>query len=207
MCSRDYSFFPTHPTNMSKLSTAEIAKIKVEYEERLSGEKIDEYLKAFKAIDDNGDGHLNAFEIGRLVNDQLGMGKTMADIKAMIKEVDTNNNGTVEFAEFLQMMAPAKKRRSSSSKGRKSAPVLANAVEAGLKDKKAFFEAAQQHAAGPVDTEDKVRLEAAERMKKRQAAAAAKAAEEEAKAAAAAEAKAKRDAFSNRMAMFNKGDE
>ena len=45
-----------------------------------------------------------------------GQTKTEEELIAMIKEVDLNNNGTIEFDEFLAMMAPTIKQKEDIKK-------------------------------------------------------------------------------------------
>ncbi|XP_023022125.2 uncharacterized protein [Leptinotarsa decemlineata] len=48
-------------------------------------------------------------DLGKIMK-KLGEKPTQADLEAMIREVDTDHNGTVEFDEFLVMMVRQKRR-------------------------------------------------------------------------------------------------
>uniref|UniRef100_A0A915CS21 EF-hand domain-containing protein n=1 Tax=Ditylenchus dipsaci TaxID=166011 RepID=A0A915CS21_9BILA len=59
--------------------------------DQLNQEQIDEFKEAFVLFDQDGDGTINAKELGTVMQ--------------MINEVDADGNGTVDFPEFLTMMA------------------------------------------------------------------------------------------------------
>uniref|UniRef100_A0A915EHN4 EF-hand domain-containing protein n=1 Tax=Ditylenchus dipsaci TaxID=166011 RepID=A0A915EHN4_9BILA len=61
--------------------------VRVQDVEQLSPGQIDEFKKLFVLFDQDGDGTINAKELG------------------MINEVDADGNGSVDFPEFLTMMA------------------------------------------------------------------------------------------------------
>ncbi|KAK3712658.1 hypothetical protein RRG08_058561 [Elysia crispata] len=59
---------------------------------------------AFAMFDKNGDGHVSKDELIEVMR-AAGQNPTEAEVKEMIAEVDNNNNGYVEYAEFEDMMA------------------------------------------------------------------------------------------------------
>ncbi|KYQ96696.1 actin bundling protein [Tieghemostelium lacteum] len=69
--------------------------------------EIEEFRKQFKVFDENGDGSISAQELQKIMT-SLGEKVTGVQVRDMIKEVDTDNSGTVDFNEFLQVMAKAK---------------------------------------------------------------------------------------------------
>lgn len=70
----------------------------------LTPEKIAEFRCLFDLFDEDGDGIINISDLG-LVIQQLGHVPSKADLKQMIKEVDYNDKGYIEFNEFLHFMA------------------------------------------------------------------------------------------------------
>ena len=72
--------------------------------DELSEEQIAEYLRAFKHIDRNQDGSLNCKELLQVL--QLSCKSfTISEVQDMMSAVDSDGNGTLDFPEFLQMMA------------------------------------------------------------------------------------------------------
>lgn len=69
----------------------------------LSEEKLVELRCAFDLFDNDNDGKINPSELGRAI-EKMGQKLTEEDLKEMIKEVDTDYNGTIEFSEFVQLM-------------------------------------------------------------------------------------------------------
>ena len=55
-------------------------------------------------FDKDGDGTITAKEL-EIILKRLGQNPTDEELEEMIKEVDVDQNGTVDFSEFLTMMA------------------------------------------------------------------------------------------------------
>jgi len=70
----------------------------------LSEEQIAEFKEAFSLFDRDGDGKITSKELGTVMR-SLGQNPTEAELQDMINEVDTDGNGTIDFPEFLTMMA------------------------------------------------------------------------------------------------------
>lgn len=68
-------------------------------------EQIAELQEAFKLFDKDSDGAITKEELGTAVY-ALGQTPTEAELQDMLNEVDYDGNGTVDFSEFLIMMAP-----------------------------------------------------------------------------------------------------
>jgi calmodulin len=81
-------------------------------EAQLSGEQIAEFREAFALFDKDGDDSITTKELGTVMR-SLGQNPTEAELDAMIQEVDQDGSGTIEFTEFLTLMA--KKMRDSDS--------------------------------------------------------------------------------------------
>ncbi|KAL5008434.1 hypothetical protein ScPMuIL_014015 [Solemya velum] len=72
--------------------------------DQFTREKVEEYREAFYMFDKDGDGRITAKELGTVLR-SLGQNPTAIEIRDMINEVDSDGNGTIEFNEFLVMMA------------------------------------------------------------------------------------------------------
>ena len=77
----------------------------------LSEDSITEYMEAFDIFDKNGDGKITPAELEDVIK-SLGMNPIDAFLQAkwMIKEVDQNGDGTVDFADFCSMMERKNKK-------------------------------------------------------------------------------------------------
>merc|ERR1712033_24332 len=72
--------------------------------DQLTEEQIAEFKEAFSLFDRDGDGTITTGELGTVMR-SLGQNPTEAELQDMINEVDEDGNGTIDFEEFLQMMA------------------------------------------------------------------------------------------------------
>lgn len=70
----------------------------------LSEEQLEQFREAFVLFDKQGDGSITTKELGTLIR-SLGQNPTEAELQDMINEVDLDGNGTIDFKEFLTMMA------------------------------------------------------------------------------------------------------
>ncbi|KAJ8097853.1 hypothetical protein POJ06DRAFT_270668 [Lipomyces tetrasporus] len=72
--------------------------------DQLTEEQINEFKEAFSLFDKNNDGQITTKELGTVMR-SLGQNPSEAELADMINEVDVDNNGTIDFPEFLTMMA------------------------------------------------------------------------------------------------------
>jgi calmodulin len=72
--------------------------------DQLTEEQIAEFKEAFSLFDKDGDGTITTKELGTVMR-SLGQNPTEAELADMINEVDADGNGTIDFPEFLTMMA------------------------------------------------------------------------------------------------------
>ena len=72
--------------------------------EQLTEEQIAEFKEAFSLFDKDGDGTITTKELGTVMR-SLGQNPTEAELQDMINEVDVDGNGTIDFPEFLSLMA------------------------------------------------------------------------------------------------------
>ena len=80
--------------------------------ENLTEEQIAEFKEAFQIFDKDGDGSITTKELGTVMR-SLGQNPSDDEIKAMIEEVDVDKSETIDFKEFLGLMA--KKMKNSDS--------------------------------------------------------------------------------------------
>jgi len=72
--------------------------------EHLTEEQTAEFREAFALFDKDGDGTISTKELGMVMN-SLGQKPTPQELENMIREVDIDGNGEIDFDEFLTMMA------------------------------------------------------------------------------------------------------
>ncbi|KAG2696627.1 hypothetical protein I3843_07G065000 [Carya illinoinensis] len=72
--------------------------------EVLSEEQIAEFQEAFCLFDKDGDGCITIEELATVIR-SLDQNPTQEELQCMINEVDVDGNGTIEFGEFLNLMA------------------------------------------------------------------------------------------------------
>merc|ERR1711924_17234 len=72
--------------------------------DQLTEEQIAEFKEAFSLFDKDGDGTITTKELGTVMR-SLGQNPTEAELQGMINEVDVDGSGTIDFPEFLNLMA------------------------------------------------------------------------------------------------------
>lgn len=72
--------------------------------ECLSAEQIGEFQDAFIAFDSDHDGVITTHELGKVLR-QIGQNPTDAELADMVNDVDKDGTGSIDFCEFLAMMA------------------------------------------------------------------------------------------------------
>jgi len=70
----------------------------------LTDEQVSEFKEAFSLFDKDGDGEITTKELGTVMR-SLGQNPSEAELQDMINEVDSDRNGSIDFIEFLTMMA------------------------------------------------------------------------------------------------------
>ncbi|CAL9192824.1 unnamed protein product [Musa hybrid cultivar] len=127
--------------------------------EQLTDEQISEFKEAFSLFDKDGDGEIPLFrllyghshcslfylviltgcittkELGTVMR-SLGQNPTEAELQDMINEVDADGNGTIDFPEFLNLMARKMKDTDSEEE-------LKEAFRVFDKDQNGFISAAE----------------------------------------------------------------
>lgn len=85
----------------------------------LGEDQVAEFKEAFMLFDKDEDGMITAAELG-VVMRSLGQRPTEQELKNMVREVDVDGNGTIEFNEFLQMMSKKMKEADSEEELREA---------------------------------------------------------------------------------------
>ena len=62
----------------------------------------EETLQAFRVFDKDGNGYITADELG-LVMRNLGEKLSQDELKAMMREADTNGDGKIDYEEFVKV--------------------------------------------------------------------------------------------------------
>ncbi|KAI4301915.1 hypothetical protein L6164_035151 [Bauhinia variegata] len=89
----------------------------------LAEEQIAEFQEAFCLFDKDGDGCITMEELGIAIR-ALGEIPTQQELEFMIKEVDTDGNGTIEFGEFLNLMVRKMKENEAEEQLREAFKVF-----------------------------------------------------------------------------------
>ncbi|XP_004712675.1 calmodulin-like protein 3 [Echinops telfairi] len=87
--------------------------------DQLTEEQIAEFKEAFSLFDKDGDGSITTRELGTVMR-SLGQNPTEAELQGMVREIDADGNGTVDFPEFLSMMAKKMKDTDSEEEIREA---------------------------------------------------------------------------------------
>ncbi|CAF2062715.1 unnamed protein product [Brassica napus] len=115
--------------------------------DQLTDEQISEFKEAFSLFDKDGDGSsllillslsrccITTKELGTVMR-SLGQNPTEAELQDMINEVDADGNGTIDFPEFLNLMAKKMKDTDSEEE-------LKEAFRVFDKDQNGFISAAE----------------------------------------------------------------
>uniref|UniRef100_A0A2N9I8E3 Calmodulin n=1 Tax=Fagus sylvatica TaxID=28930 RepID=A0A2N9I8E3_FAGSY len=67
-------------------------------------DQVSEFKEAFSLFDKDGDDCITTKELGTVMR-SLGQNPTEAELQDMVNEVDVDRSGTIEFSEFLNLMA------------------------------------------------------------------------------------------------------
>ncbi|MGB3641300.1 MAG: EF-hand domain-containing protein [Rivularia sp. (in: cyanobacteria)] len=81
----------------------------------MTEEEVAKLWEAFKAFDGDGSGGISASELGQVMR-SLGQSPSDTELRDMIKEVDVDFSGTIDFDEFKTLMVSAQGDRKSRLK-------------------------------------------------------------------------------------------
>merc|ERR1712107_469240 len=77
--------------------------MKKKMKEGLSKEEINEYRETFNRFDADGNGSIDAEELGKLIR-VLGLNPSDGEVDQLRKEIDEDESGDIDFEEFLELM-------------------------------------------------------------------------------------------------------
>ncbi|EDO28154.1 predicted protein [Nematostella vectensis] len=80
----------------------------------ITEEQIREFKNAFMSFDKNGDGRIDAEELG-IVMRSIGLHPKDEELKAMIKQADKDGSGDIDLPEFIELMASKSKNDTTES--------------------------------------------------------------------------------------------
>eukprot|EP00043_Microstomoeca_roanoka_P003916 m.46544 g.46544 ORF g.46544 m.46544 type:complete len:188 (-) comp12252_c0_seq1:129-692(-) len=148
----------------------------------MTRKEIKEYEKTFKKYDTSADGFIDLMEL-KYMMEKLGHPQTHVGLKAMISEVDEDNDGQISFREFLLIFHKAS-RGELQAEGLSQIVTSVDVSEVGAKGAASFFEnlAAKQAQSNKFEAEIR--------------------AEQEAKRKEAEEAKLRKEEFQKKFANF-----
>ena len=69
----------------------------------INGADVEEFWRAFGVFDADGNGEISAEELGQVMQ-ALGQEPSLTELRSLIKEVDVEGSGTVDFEEFKALM-------------------------------------------------------------------------------------------------------
>uniref|UniRef100_A0A2C9LWR8 EF-hand domain-containing protein n=1 Tax=Biomphalaria glabrata TaxID=6526 RepID=A0A2C9LWR8_BIOGL len=75
----------------------------------LTADQVAQFKEAFAKFDTDGSGDLSTAELGELIT-SLGKNPADPEIQKAIKEADADGSGSIDFNEFLTLMARALKK-------------------------------------------------------------------------------------------------
>ncbi|ODV59269.1 calmodulin [Ascoidea rubescens DSM 1968] len=82
--------------------------------DKLTDEQITEFKEAFSLFDKDNDGKITTKELATVMR-SLGQNPSESELKDLINQIDANNDGFIDFAEFLAMMARKLKESDSEA--------------------------------------------------------------------------------------------
>lgn len=71
---------------------------------KLTEEQVEDFRKAFLLFDKDGNGRITADELIDVMR-SLGQSPTNREVEEMIKKADQDGDGSIDFMEFLEVMA------------------------------------------------------------------------------------------------------
>ncbi|XP_063917848.1 EF-hand domain-containing protein D2 homolog [Zophobas morio] len=142
-----------------------VVNIYTEFHE-FSRKEIKQYETTFKKFNTNKDGFLSLNELKRMM-EVLGAPQTHVGLKAMIKEVDEDDDGRLSFREFLLVYRKARAGELAEDSGLAQLAKLTevDVDKVGVNGAKEFFEAKIQELSKKSKFESEIREEQEERKR------------------------------------------
>ena len=99
----EFSIYKRKREDLSDIFKQMMTDEEIELYLRLDEKKIEEFSEIFNIFDKTGDGTIDNTEIGEVME---GLGERMneEEIERLIKEIDFDGNGEVDFDEFMVLM-------------------------------------------------------------------------------------------------------
>ncbi|VFR02839.1 unnamed protein product [Cuscuta campestris] len=87
---------------------------------KLSREEEDELRDAFRVFDKDNNGHITTDELRHVGVDTVRLSQKLSDaeVEEMMKEADVDDNGVIDYHEFVNVIMSRGRLRSSESRGR-----------------------------------------------------------------------------------------
>ena len=98
--------------------------------DKLTPAELAEFREIFNLVDKDGGGTISKTELGELM-DTLGIDATPEEIDLMISEIDNDNDGTIDFDEFVAVMSRNVSATSSAEQLRGAFKVFEGAAPSG----------------------------------------------------------------------------
>ncbi|KAK7613018.1 hypothetical protein IWX49DRAFT_51713 [Phyllosticta citricarpa] len=89
----------------------------------MSQQQLDDFRAAFSVFDKNSDGVITAEELGEVMR-SLGQEPTEEELRDIVNELDVDTSGSIDFEEFLKMMAAKSKSMDSEQELRQAFAVF-----------------------------------------------------------------------------------
>ncbi|XP_971981.2 EF-hand domain-containing protein D2 homolog [Tribolium castaneum] len=142
-----------------------VVNVYTEFHE-FSRKEIKQYESTFKKFNTNKDGYLSLNELKRMM-EVLGAPQTHVGLKAMIKEVDEDDDGRLSFREFLLVYRKARAGELDEDSGLAQMAKLTevDVDKVGVNGAKEFFEAKIQELAKRSKFESEILEEQEERKR------------------------------------------
>jgi hypothetical protein len=142
-----------------------VVNIYTEFHE-FSRKEIKQYESTFKKFNTNKDGFLSLNELKRMM-EVLGAPQTHVGLKAMIKEVDEDDDGRLSFREFLLVYRKARAGELDENSGLAQLAKLTevDVDKVGVNGAKEFFEAKIQELSKMSKFENEIREEQEEKKR------------------------------------------
>jgi hypothetical protein len=142
-----------------------VVNIYTEFHE-FSRKEIKQYETTFKKFNTNKDGFLSLSELKRMM-ELLGAPQTHVGLKAMIKEVDEDDDGRLSFREFLLVYRKARAGELDENSGLAQLAKLTevDVDKVGVNGAKEFFEAKIQELSKMSKFENEIREEQEEKKR------------------------------------------
>ena len=95
--------YKRHLEDVEQIFKDKLSSEQMELYLKLEEKTIDEYREIFNIFDETGDGTISNDEIGKVME---GLGERLEpeEIDALIAEIDYDNDGEVDFDEFVCLM-------------------------------------------------------------------------------------------------------